>query len=198
MTYPADPTQPPNTASFPAQSFHVGAPPPMPQQPMMPQPPKKSSKALIVTIVVAVVALAVGCGIGTAIGSSGTTPAAASGPQPAVTVTATETVTAAAVIQPTQAAPATTKAAVPAKPAVPTSFGDGTFLVGKDIQPGVYSVTVPSDSNGCYWERDKDLNGGLNSILANDDLNPGAHGTINVRKSDYAVTSNDCGTWKKA
>jgi hypothetical protein len=96
----------------------------------------------------------------------------------------------------TGAAPATTTAA--AKPAGPqTSFGDGTWIVGQDIMAGTYRATVPGDSLVCYWEREKDLNGDMGSILANDNVHSGGHATVTIKTTDKGFKTSGCGTWSK-
>src|SRR5579863_9494568 len=57
-----------------------------------------------------------------------------------------------------QGQPTTTKNAYP-------HFGDGTFVVGKDIQPGTYRTRVASPS--CYYARLKGFGGTVDDILAN-------------------------------
>lgn len=94
-------------------------------------------------------------------------------------------------------APAPHPAPSPGKPAVGSSFGDGTWQVGHDITAGTYTTTVPADSINCYWARQKDASGELESVIANDDLDAGARGTITVKTTDHYVKSSGCGTWKR-
>jgi len=70
-------------------------------------------------------------------------------------------------------------------------FGDGTFKVGTDIQPGTYRTRTGSP--GCYWERMKDFTGGVDSILANDNTDSPAVDTI--LSTDAGFKSQNCGTW---
>ncbi len=99
-------------------------------------------------------------------------------------MTATATVTAAA---PPAAAPA------PAD----TIPGDGTYLVGTDIQPGTYKTAGPDNSAGdCYWQRSKDSSGSFDSIIANDNL--AGQGVVTIRSSDGAFKSQGCQAWVKA
>src|SRR5690242_18678418 len=44
--------------------------------------------------------------------------------------------------------------------------GDGTFAVGSDIKAGTYR-TLGAATSDCYWERDKDLSGTVEGIIAN-------------------------------
>ena len=80
----------------------------------------------------------------------------------------------------------------PQKPSF-ASFGDGTYQVGTDIQPGTYRTRVGSPN--CYWERLKNFTGGLNSILANNNTN--APAIVTIRPTDAGFNSQGCGTWTK-
>jgi hypothetical protein len=71
------------------------------------------------------------------------------------------------------------------------SFGDGTYQVGTDIQPGTYRTR--DGSLNCYWERLKDFNGDLNSILANG--NTSAPAIVTIERTDAGFNSQGCGTW---
>lgn len=73
------------------------------------------------------------------------------------------------------------------------SFGDGTYQVGTDIQPGTYRTREGSPN--CYYERLKDFTGGLNSILANG--NTSAPAIITIKPTDAGFNSQGCGTWTK-
>jgi hypothetical protein len=97
----------------------------------------------------------------------------------------------------------TTKATTPLKATKPApkitkpkvtgpSFGDGTYEVGKDVPPGTYRT---SGADGCYWDREKDLKGSLDSILAND--NAAGQVVVTILTSDKAFKSENCGTWSK-
>jgi uncharacterized protein (DUF2141 family) len=80
-------------------------------------------------------------------------------------------------------------------PPAAAGIGDGTWLVPADIKPGTYAVTVPGDSNGCYWQRSRNAEGDLDSILANDNVAPGGHVIVTIAPSDKAFTSTGCGDW---
>lgn len=68
-------------------------------------------------------------------------------------------------------------------------FGSGTFLIGKEIQPGTYATT---DVEGCYWERQHKAGGTIDN-----DFIPGARRVqVTIRSSDYAFHSERCGEWK--
>jgi hypothetical protein len=74
-----------------------------------------------------------------------------------------------------------------------TSFNDGTFLVGREIRPGIYRAKNPGGL--CYWARLSGLGGGFNDIIANE--NPSGQATVQIYSSDKAFQSTRCGTWRK-
>lgn len=73
------------------------------------------------------------------------------------------------------------------------SFGDGTYQVGKDIQPGTYRTR--SASANCYYERLKGFSGSVSDILANDNTDDPA--IVTILASDKGFDSQNCGTWTK-
>ncbi|GAA2013319.1 hypothetical protein GCM10009839_05020 [Catenulispora yoronensis] len=113
-----------------------------------------------------------------------------------VSVTATVTVTASTTAQPAAPVTVTTTAPAPSS-AAPAGVGDGTYVVGTDIKAGLYKTTGPSDSSfpNCYWERERDLDGGLNSIIAND--NPKGQTTVKIASTDKAFKTSGCSDWVK-
>lgn len=84
-------------------------------------------------------------------------------------------------------------AAAPA-PAAPggTIPGDGTFIVGSDIEPGTYKSATP-DSGNCYWARLRDDKNTLNSILANN--NSSGPSVVTIRSSDAIFEDSGCNDW---
>src|SRR3954454_2626846 len=74
-----------------------------------------------------------------------------------------------------------------AQVAANTLPGDGTFVVGEDIQPGTYRAAA---SPGCYWERDSSLDGGIDSIIEN--ANADGPVVIQVSPTDKAVKTTRC------
>jgi hypothetical protein len=70
-------------------------------------------------------------------------------------------------------------------------INDGTWVVGVNIAPGTYKVTA---SDGCYWARLKSFSGGMDSIIANDNVKGRA--VVTIKKTDKGFTSSNCGTWK--
>lgn len=123
--------------------------------------------------------------VGVGIGTSGST-----------TKTVTRTITATATETTTETETVVNTRTVQAKPAGPSGSiaGDGTFLVGSEIKPGVYRAGAASSGN-CYWARLHDLDGGLNSIVAND--NTSGPAILRVASSDYAITTSGCETFRR-
>lgn len=79
-------------------------------------------------------------------------------------------------------------------PATKMAGNGGMFRVGVDIAPGTYRSTGNADDM-CYWERTKDAEHGLNSILANNNVTGTAVVTISA-KDAYFKTSG-CKNWTK-
>lgn len=93
-----------------------------------------------------------------------------------------------------ESAPSTStgSASTPAAQTPAGTFGDGTHLVGNDIQPGTYRNDGTSES--CYWERQSGLTGTSADIIAND--LPTGQAYVTIDPSDKAFTSKRCGTWE--
>ncbi len=70
-------------------------------------------------------------------------------------------------------------------PSPTTSFGPGTYLVGIDIQPGIYKGI----SDGCYWERLSSTDGELRSIIANDIVGSKHQFYVAIKESDFAFAT---------
>ncbi len=71
---------------------------------------------------------------------------------------------------------------------LPPGFGDGTHLVGTDIQPGLYRAT-----QDCYWARLSNTSGELSAILANGNTRGPA--VVQIQETDRAFESKRCGRW---
>lgn len=70
--------------------------------------------------------------------------------------------------------------------------GDGIYLVGTDIQPGTYKAGPSPD---CYTEVDRDLDGGLDSIMSNN-ITSGPV-VLKVPSSAKAIKVNGCAEFHK-
>jgi hypothetical protein len=136
-----------------------------------------------IAIVTAAVLFFVGIGIGAAGGSD-------------ESATETTTVTNTQVKTRTQVKTKTVVQTKTAEAAGPSGSieGDGTFLVGEDVAPGTYRAAAASSGN-CYWARLKDLNGNVNSIVANG--NTSGPVLLRVAPSDYAIETTGCETFKR-
>jgi hypothetical protein len=82
-----------------------------------------------------------------------------------------------------------------APPGLPTTFGEGKFVVGTDIAPGTYHTLGPADAQYCYWERFKDPTGAAESIIANH-VGRGPT-TVTIDAGDGMFNTRWCGTWTK-
>ncbi|HEX5496223.1 MAG TPA: hypothetical protein VFX70_16785 [Mycobacteriales bacterium] len=81
------------------------------------------------------------------------------------------------------------------KAAKANSFGgDGIYLVGTDIQAGTYKAQ-PSPSGNCYTEVDRNLDGGLDSIMTNN--NTSGPVVLQVPSSAKAIKVSGCGDFQK-
>jgi hypothetical protein len=65
-----------------------------------------------------------------------------------------------------------------------TILKPGTYLVGRDIEPGTYSGEAAGEE-WCYWERLSCVLGELDCILAND--NAEGQFYVEVSPSDFAL-----------
>jgi hypothetical protein len=76
--------------------------------------------------------------------------------------------------------------------------GDGTYIVGGDVQPGTYKSAGPGDRpvGMCYWARHKDTTGDTDSIIANN-IGKGPQ-VVTIKKTDGAFETRGCATWARA
>lgn len=87
--------------------------------------------------------------------------------------------------------PAPTSTPMPTDTPAPTATPDpnlirpGTYIVGTDIQPGIYRGEAGSGVfESCYWARLEDLSGEFDALLAND--NSIGQFYVEIQDSDYA------------
>ena len=76
-----------------------------------------------------------------------------------------------------------------------TFSGTGTYLVGKDIQPGTYRAAAAPSGN-CYWERLSGTGGGINDTIAND--NSSGPVVVTIQTSDAALKVSGCADFTKS
>jgi hypothetical protein len=67
---------------------------------------------------------------------------------------------------------------------------DGQYVVSGEIKAGLWHT----DDGDCYYARLSDLEGGVNSIIANGNTGPA---TIQINPSDRAVEFSGGCTWRK-
>ena len=106
----------------------------------------------------------------------------------------TRTLAAAALVLVGCAASSGVASADPAAPAPPpgpktTIDADGTYAVGKDIQPGTYSSAGPVGDGACYWKRS---NG---SDIVDNALTKKAQ-VVQIEPTDTSFTTNECQAWQ--
>lgn len=75
-----------------------------------------------------------------------------------------------------------------------TEFGDGQYIVGKDIEPGRYKNDEVTSGFG-YWARLSGFTGELDDIITNDNIEGSV--IVEISESDFGFETNGCGTWKK-
>jgi len=77
-------------------------------------------------------------------------------------------------------------------------MGDGTFLIGADIEPGQYKTTVPPETDlACMWHRLRGTGGTRAEKIETGFERPGADAFVTIQPGDKAFDSLDCGTWTK-
>jgi hypothetical protein len=155
---------------FPAEPRRPYQGHPYPAPPPVPKP--KTRKGL--TVLLAATGLVIGLIIGGSIGSAGQAPVTA------------------------EPAPTASTAKKPVEKEAekkPATFGDGTYEVGVDIEPGRYKVTVPADGAMCLYQRLKDDTGDRGTIIAQDVKQPGAKASVTIKKSDGFFETSGCGEW---
>ena len=78
------------------------------------------------------------------------------------------------------------------------SFGSGTMVVGKDIQPGRYkSAGAVPGAFACYYVRLKGFSGELDDIISNEIARADDGAVIvNIQKTDAGFQSKGCARWE--
>jgi hypothetical protein len=79
----------------------------------------------------------------------------------------------------------------PGPPPAPktTIDADGTYAVGKDIQPGRYSSPGPVGDGACYWKR-------VNGTDIVDNALSKKEQVVQIEPTDTAFTTNECQPWQ--
>ncbi|MFD3931006.1 hypothetical protein [Streptomyces sp. NPDC058614] len=141
---------------------------------------------------VGLVGLVAGGLIGSAVGGDSKGDAA----QPAETVTATETVTGAeAGVAPGDADPGASDST--GEGPADEFAGDGTFVVGQDIEAGIYRSAGPQGGLDpyCSWQRLSGTSGEAGDIIAANATK--GRTTVTIAATDKAFTTTGCKSWQK-
>jgi putative cell wall-binding protein len=77
-------------------------------------------------------------------------------------------------------------------PALINIPSDGVFVVGQQIQPGLYRANPASS---CYWATLSGFSGELSDIVANDNVT--GQTTVQIDSSVRGFESSGCGTWSR-
>jgi hypothetical protein len=78
----------------------------------------------------------------------------------------------------------------PPPPAPKTSIdADGTYAVGVDIQPGIYSSPGPVEGGACYWKRVNGTNIVDNALTKKAQI-------VQIDPTDTSFTTNECQPWQ--
>ena len=72
------------------------------------------------------------------------------------------------------------------------SFGDGSYVVGRHIEPGTYRAGA---SDGCYWARLSGFGGTLDEIIANEFTFDST--VVTIGAGDLGFQSEGCGSWSR-
>jgi hypothetical protein len=134
-------------------------------------------------------AFLVGLGIGGA--GSSTSAKTTTSVEPAVAATVTATLR---VPVPGPTKTLTHQILVTVTPGAGSSFGDGTYVVGTDIKPGIYKTSGGGDG-ACGWTRLSNLSGGFEAIIANGIASGPT--TVEVLSGDKAFQLEGGCSWSK-
>ena len=75
-------------------------------------------------------------------------------------------------------------------------MGAGTYLVGSEVQPGVYRAQVAPGSFGCSWSRLSETDGELDSVIAIDLILEGQT-YVTIEETDFAFETSGCTNWEQ-
>jgi hypothetical protein len=77
----------------------------------------------------------------------------------------------------------------------PEGFSDGVWVVGEDIEPGIYRTQGPGDGEWdlCYWARLSGLTGDFEELIVNGI--PEGPASVEILPTDVAFETSGCGEW---
>jgi hypothetical protein len=76
-----------------------------------------------------------------------------------------------------------------------SQFGDGTYIVGLDLDPGVY---VAAGGESCEWARLSGFAATTDEVLESGAVARDALARVEIEATDAGFTSGGCGTWTHA
>lgn len=82
----------------------------------------------------------------------------------------------------------------PVTSSLTSDFGDGTYLVGIDIAPGVWRNS--DSSAGCYWERLKGFSGSVLKDVIDNEFTYSEQ-IVTISPSDKGFSASRCGVWTR-
>ena len=113
--------------------------------------------------------------------------------KPTLTSTITQTEAPTSTPEPTST-PRPTSTPEPTATENPYLISTGTYIVGTDIEPGIYfGIAGDGLFDSCYWARLSDLSGDFDSIIANE--NAIGQYYVEIKETDYAFETA-CGLTK--
>jgi hypothetical protein len=74
-------------------------------------------------------------------------------------------------------------------------IGEGTYIVGTDLQPGTWAAT---SGDNCYWARLSGFGGTEAEVIEESLVTGGEPPVVGIAGTDEGFTSNGCGTWQPA
>lgn len=154
--------------------------------------PEKKGDAGSKTALIGGIALVAGLLLGGALGFAGGSSSSTEAAPTTVTETATETTTVESTVEVPAPPPEEPEGGEDPAPAGATITGDGTYLVGADIEPGTYRN---SGTESCYWARLSGTSGDFDDIITNN-FGSGQQ-VVTIAESDVAFETTRCGTWEK-
>ncbi|MFH0515916.1 hypothetical protein ACHBTE_01900 [Streptomyces sp. M41] len=166
------------------------------RQPDPPPPPRRPSPAR--SVLTHTLAVVLGLAVGGVVGASARDDPAPTDDTAGATATVTRTATTTAPGEATTPTDGGTTESPERTGATGEIPGDGTYVVGSDIEPGTYRTAGPQDTAipNCYWARLRGTSGEFNEIIANG--NTAGPTTVTIASGDEAFQTTGCQTWKRS
>jgi hypothetical protein len=78
-----------------------------------------------------------------------------------------------------------------------SQFGEGTYIVGTDIEPGTYTAGALG-SGGCEWERLSGFGGSGQEVIESNVVIREALARVTILPGDVGFTSGGCSPWSRS